>query len=102
MPRLPPRSKSSTVHKSQIIDQDMEPSCQSRLVSTSGIPANLTAVLLSLEATVNKLSVRLDVIDKQMTSMATDIDRLKVVNGMDVDHLSECQSVQLMTRDDVS
>ena len=99
MPRLPPRSKSSTVHKSQIINQNVEPSCQSRLVSTSGIPANLTAVLLSLEATVNKLSLRLDVIEKQMTSMATDIDRLKLVNGMD---LSECQSVQLMTRDDVS
>ena len=96
-----PCSKSSTDCNSEVTDQGLESSCQPTS-SISAIPANAMAVLFSLEAMVKELSIRLNVVDKQITSMARDIRKLKVVNGIDVDDLLESQSIQLMTRDDVS
>lgn len=107
VPPLPPRPKPIAARKIQGVSQGSEilheskSSTASDQNSASDIPANITKVLLSLETSINQLSERMLLVEKQLSLMGSDVKRLKAVNGMEVSDFQSFQSVQQMTRDDV-
>lgn len=101
-PLLPPRQKSSQSQKDLEIIQKSTSKTLSDRANTSGVSANVTMVLLSLETTVDQLSRRIHHVENRLSLMAADIKKLKVANNMDLDDVHSSQLVQHMTRSDVS
>ena len=51
-------------------------------INASLVSDNVAKVLASLENTVRQLSERVDVVEKQLSSVAADIEELKAVGGI--------------------
>lgn len=66
--------------------------------NTSPVSADVKKALASLENTVSQLCERMNLVEKQLSSMAADVKQLKAVGGVGVGSL---QSLLLMSRDDV-
>ena len=66
--------------------------------NTSPVSADVKKALASLENTVSQLCERMNLVEKQLSSMAADVKQLKAVGSVGVGSL---QSLQLMSRDDV-
>ena len=96
-PLLPPRNSSCSARDSivQNVEVDVDETLKSG--STNAL-LDVTKALASLEKTVSQLSERVDLMEKQLSSVVADIAGLKAVNGIGIGGL---QSLQLMSRDGV-
>ena len=99
-PLLPPRNSSCPARDSilQNVEAHVDDTLKSGSTNSSPVAADVTKALTSLENTVSQLSERVDLMEKQLSSVVADITGLKAVNGIGIGGL---QSLQLMSRDGV-